>query len=60
MYPSCDFTKWLDFKNEFQSLVKGDDLTDIDRFRFLKSALGEGPRQIISPMEVSEENYSEA
>lgn len=55
-----DFTTWLDFRNEFESLVKGDDLSDIDRFRFLKTALAEGPKQIISSMEVSEENYKKA
>lgn len=57
---SGEFTKWFDFKSEFQSLVSDTDLTDIDRFRFLKSALTDEPKRIINSMEVTEANYKKA
>lgn len=58
---SGQYHNWVDFKNEFQSMILEDaSLNDIDRFRFLKSALTEAPRMIISNMEISEENFRTA
>lgn len=54
----CD---WMDFKNEFESMIINDtSLNDVDRFRFLKSALSDGPKRIISNMEVTASNFSKA
>lgn len=54
------YTKWFDFKNEFLSLVSDNDLTNVDRFRFLKQALEDEPKRIIASMEVTNENYDAA
>lgn len=55
-----EITKWTDFRNEFVSLTLDTNLTNVDRFRLLKSALGEGPRQVISNIEITEANFQPA
>lgn len=55
---SGQYHEWTGFKNEFSSMIVSDpSLTDIDRFRFLRSALGEKPRQLITNMETTEANF---
>lgn len=55
-----ELTKWTDFKNEFLSITKDKTLNNVDRFRLLRSALGEGPRQVVSSIEITSENYQQA
>uniref|UniRef100_A0A336L597 CSON004567 protein n=1 Tax=Culicoides sonorensis TaxID=179676 RepID=A0A336L597_CULSO len=55
-----ELTRWMDFKNEFKSLTSDKTLTNVDRFRLLKSALGEKPRQVVASMEISEDNFKDA
>uniref|UniRef100_A0A336MSH8 CSON000605 protein n=1 Tax=Culicoides sonorensis TaxID=179676 RepID=A0A336MSH8_CULSO len=57
---SGEFTQWFNFKNEFLSLVEDADLNDIDRLRFLRTALCDEPRRIIESLEITEANYKVA
>lgn len=58
---SGNFHQWIDFKSEFTSMIMNDDsLTDIERFRYLRSSLTEGPRRIISNMEITAANFAAA
>lgn len=55
---SGNYYDWVDFKNEFTSMIINcNDLTDVDRFRFLKSCLTGNALQSISKMEASNDNF---
>lgn len=47
-----EFMKCLVFRSEFVSLVSDADLTNIDGFHFLKSALTNEPKRIFNRMDV--------
>lgn len=55
---SGNYYDWVDFKNEFKSMIIDcNDVTDVDRFRFLKSCLTGNALQSISKMEASNDNF---
>lgn len=56
---NADFKAWVEFRDSFNALVNANtSLSDIQRFYYLKSSLGEKASQIIENLQVSSENYA--
>ncbi|XP_036346966.1 uncharacterized protein LOC118756302, partial [Rhagoletis pomonella] len=54
-------SEWLDFHNVFTTLVHNNrDLTNIERFQYLRSCLTEEASRLIQSLEVTSNNYSTA
>ena len=58
---SGNVTKWTTFWDSFESTVhNNDDLTDIDKFNYLRSLLDRTAYEAISGLTLSSANYREA
>ena len=56
-----DYNRWLNFKNTFLSMIGArDDLTDVEKFLYLKSSLKGEALGKISIFTISAENYAKA
>lgn len=56
-----EYTGWLDFYNTFKTLIHEDEnLSDIEKFQYLKSCLGEGPLNVIKALEITSDNYKQS
>lgn len=55
------YFRWLEFRDTFENLIhKNDRITDVHKFHYLNSYLEGDAARIISNLEVSTSNYSEA
>nr|CAI5850228.1 unnamed protein product [Callosobruchus analis] len=58
---NCEFNRWLEFKDTFEALFHNNmSLTDIQKFHYLRSCLGEEAIKIIQSLEFAANNYSNA
>ncbi|KAJ8983230.1 hypothetical protein NQ317_005319 [Molorchus minor] len=52
------YEEWLEFRDTFESLIhKNEDITNIQKFHYLRASLEGGASQIIQSLEFSSENY---
>lgn len=55
---SGNLSEWITFRDSFRSLIhQNNQLTDVDKFTYLRSALTEEARQEINSIELSAANY---
>lgn len=54
-----NYSKWLEFKDSFVSLIHGNDsLTEIHKFQYLRASLEGKAAQVIGSLETSTNNYA--
>lgn len=58
---NCESSKWLEFKDTFQALFHNNvAISDIQKYHYLRSCLGEDALKIISSLEFAAHNYKDA
>lgn len=56
-----EFSKWLEFKDTFEALFHNNNtLTDIQKYHYLRSCLGNEASKIIQSLEFAAHNYNDA
>lgn len=57
----CESSKWLEFKDTFQALFhENSSLSDIQKYHYLRSCLGNNALKLISSLEFAAHNYNDA
>ncbi|XP_072377748.1 uncharacterized protein [Diabrotica undecimpunctata] len=58
---NCEFNKWLEFKDTFEALFHNNlTLSEIQKYHYLRSCLGEEALKIIQSLEFAAHNYQDA